>query len=698
MQKDPKHEELVSPEMQEVMRNLLTAIRVVKIYPSNNPIYLQSVRKTHQVLAQYLSGVPEYHVEVQKTQFTSMHMPAGKDAQMNKALAQDLFGKGIREIVFCEGTTDDELMELCRSLALSSEELALRSGISTIFWEKGMTHIKVTESGLDEVITTKTAGDWDEGTAAKILGEKSEKETVKSQRAFTDRTLVLNNLASDPAGFGASMVELAKQTRAAHESVEDRLLVLYREAGKKIQNEHAAESEVLFNGLAKSALELEPPYREGLINGKLYGEMDAETSEGWQTEFENELPSPHHEIQTGRFSNAWNVEQVTALLKRSAAKKVAPPAPAPSPIQLQATPVQSDLTLIAKELAEYTSEEMAVLKILGDSGMESDIIDAAVRTLIYLIPLVRNPLRPGSPDKELHLFSGVIHQLEDMLSYLLKKNNYDLATTIITALHTPVDPVFTSRMNDALKKTATKSVIKEMISDMRKQQKGTPAYQSAYAYLSILENKATVVLLELLADEKDKNARIFLLDLLKDFGKNQLALLGEYLADGRWYVVRNIVSILGETRSDQALTLLRKAADNDNVQIRQEVVKALSVFGGKKAAGITGRFLRDRDAALRMAAIRALADFQGIGAEEAKPLIEFLEELQLKQKDQEFVLEAIKALGRIGGRDAGEFLKQYTGIRWWRSRALQKERRAAAERAMEEISKRRQGDGGREKR
>ena len=677
------------------MRNLLTAIRVVRIYPSNNPIYTQSVRKAHTVLSRYLTGAPEYHVEVQKTQFTSMRMSAGKDAQMNKALAQDLFSKGIREIVFCEGTTDDEMMELCRSLALSSEELALRSGISSIFWEKGMTHIKVTEAGLDEVITTKTAGELETHTTPKTLGEEKEQKTVKQERAFIDKTLVLSNITTDPAGFGASMVELAKQTRSAHESVEDRLLVLYREAGRKIQSEHAAESEAMFNGLAKSVLELEPPYREGLVAGKLYGELDAELSEGWQTEFEHELPNPHHEIQTGRFSNAWTVEQVTALLKKSAAKKTAPAESPASLSQLTAAPIQQDLATIAEQLAIYTPDEMAVLKILGDSGMESDIIDAAVRTLIYLIPQAKNPYWPATPEKELQLFSGVIHQLEDILSYLLKKNNYDLATTIIAALHTPVDPAFTSRMNEALKKTATKPVIKEMINDMRKYTKGTPEYQSAYAYLSILESKATEVLLDLLADEKDKNARIFVLDLLKDFGKNQLALLGEHISDSRWYVVRNIVSILGESKSDQAIAILRKAADHENIQIRQEVVKALSAFGGKKAAAVMAKFLRDRDAALRMIAIRALADFQGIGAEEAKPLIEFLEELQLKRKDQEFVLEAIMTLGKIGGRDAGEFLKQYTSIRWWRPRALQKARRAAAEHAMEEISRRRPGDGGR---
>ena len=48
-------------------------------------------------------------------------------------------------------------------------------------------------------------------------------------------------------------------------------------------------------------------------------------------------------------------------------------------------------------------------------------------------------------------------QLEDILIYLLKNNNYTLATVIIKALHMPAAPEFQARMSEALRKTATKS-------------------------------------------------------------------------------------------------------------------------------------------------------------------------------------------------------------------------------------------------
>jgi hypothetical protein len=281
---------------------------------------------------------------------------------------------------------------------------------------------------------------------------------------------------TDPSGFGARLVELAKQTKADHESVEERLHALYQEAGRRIEIEHPAESEAMFEGLAKSVLALEQTYREGFIGGKQYGELDAEMAE--EQEADQYLPNALHEVQTGRFSSAWSVNQVAVLLKKSAARKAAPVSPPQSRGALEAVPISQDLIGITKELAEYSPEEMAELKTLGDAGMESDIIDAAVRTLIFLIPLVKSPRRSAPEEKEITRFSGVIRQLEDMLSYLLQKKNYELATRIIRAFNLPADPAFKPRMMEALRKTTSKAAIVAAIGEMRKHPKSSPQYHS----------------------------------------------------------------------------------------------------------------------------------------------------------------------------------------------------------------------------
>jgi len=694
MPEELRQAEALSPEIQDVMRNLVSAIRAVKLYPPNNPVYAQSVKKSYEALSRFLAEAPEYNVGVQKINFTYRHTPIGKDAQLNKAIAQDLYAKGIREIIFSAGLTEQELMDFCRALALSAEELAIKSGISSILWEKTASHIKVTESGLDEIITTMADSRWEStAPATSSGGAQPDKEKEKKKAEMPSKTLVLGDLLSDPSGFGSSMLELAKETKADHESVEDRLFTLYQEAGHKIRQEQPSQIEALFEGLAKSAMSLEKPYREGLIGGKLYGDMDADLAKEEEPELGNQLPNVLQEIQTGRFSNTWTVQQVASLLKKSSSKKIEPSMPPVSAASLVAVPIPVELNDMARQLSEYSPEEMVELKALGDAGMEKDIVDGAIRTLINLIPIVKNPQHAEPSEQEINFFSGIVHQLEDLLSYLLSKKEYEQAAKIIRAFQIPVAPAFKPRMAEALKKTGSKTTIAAAIGELRKNSKNSLAYENAYAYVSILERETTEVLLELMAEENDRSARIFYLDLVKDLGKNQITLLGERLSDGRWYFVRNIVSILADSKTEQAVALLRRAADHANVKIRQEVIKALFSIGGKKAASVLAKFLRDRDEDVQITAIRAYADFPGIGAEESAPLVAYLDGRELKKKEQELTLEAIKALGKIGGRDAMEFLKSYTRVRWWKPRKLQRELRDAANKSMEEIS-RRQGNGG----
>lgn len=704
MAEEGKQTETVSTEVQDVMRNFVSAVRAVKLYPPNNPVYSQSVKKAYESFARYFETAPRYGLGVQKTYFLYDQIPVGKEAQLNKTIAQDLFGKGIREIIFNDGLTEGELMGLCEALALSPEEQALKSGIVSILWEQGSTHIKVTEAALEEVITAESEKfDPDgEGTSAtKLAPEKAKREFV-----FADRTLVLGDLIDDPVKFGASMLDMARQTAGAQETVEDRLHSLYQDAGRQILEQHGEDSEALFDGLAKSVLAMDPEHRDKFIASKLYAEMDSEQvreqkvgearaeEDPAHSEEHTHIPDELHEIVTGRYSKKWTVPQIAALLKKSSLKHPEMPAPAIHPSAVTAAPITEDLYQIALDLTEYTPEEMEALKVISEVGMESDIIEATVRTLMFLIPLVKNPHRALSPEKELGHFSSLIRHLEEMLVYLLKNKDYPLATLIVRSYHLPADTVFKQRMVEAVKKASSREIIAAVVTDMRMNKKGSPEYLAAYSYLSVLDREATPVLLDILAVEKDRAIRRYLVDILKELGKKQISLIARHLNDSRWYVVRNIVNILGDSGSEDALPFLEKMTDHKQMQIRQEVIKGLLTIGGKKASVLLTRFIKDREEEVQLAAIRGLGIIHGAGQSEAQTLTDFLEGRPIKKKENELTREIFKTLGKIGFPETTEFLKRYTKIKWWRSRKPQEELRTAVAPAIEEIQ-RRHGNAGR---
>ena len=691
MPEETKQQAVLSPEAYDVMRGLVTAIRIVKLYPPNNPVYSQTVKEAYEVLSRFLEIIPEYYIGVQKSVFTCANIPVGKDTEANKAIAQDLFSKGIRDITFRKGVSVKEMMDLLQALAMQTKEMAMQSGVSSILWEKGVSNIKVTEAGLDEIISAETGLSVEEIARKMTSADVTDSSSRSKTGAFTGHTLVLDDLLISQAGFAAAMIELAKETRKENETIEDRLFSLYQEAGQKIQEEHPDQSDAFYVKLAESAMSLEQPYRELLITGKLYEGLDSENTKKQKTETEEQLPSGLHEILTGRFLDSWTVQQVAELLKKMTTNEITsltPPLSSSSAISTRS--LLADIGEIAKEIALYTKEDTEELKSMSRIGMESDIIDAAMNVLISMIPLVKSSHHAVPDNKEIALFSSVIRQLEDMLNYLLSKKDYGHASLINNAFNTSVDPAFKPRMLEALRKNSSnsKTFITSTIVDLQKHAKGSPEYVSAYAYLSAMERETTEVLLEMLANETDNKLRPAILDLLKDIGKNQIALMGEHLSDNRLTFVHDIINIICESKSDQAIVSLQKAMGHKNIKIRQEVVKGLISIGGKRAAGLLAKFFDDGEEAVQVIAIRGFTEIKGISAQDTKPLIKFLSDRNLNKKEQALTLQAIKALEKVGGPAAEELLKGYSQVKWWKPRRLQVELRDAALRAITQIKRR----------
>jgi HEAT repeat protein len=263
-----------------------------------------------------------------------------------------------------------------------------------------------------------------------------------------------------------------------------------------------------------------------------------------------------------------------------------------------------------------------------------------------------------------------------------------MALLVLRAFRMPVEPAFRSCLTGAIKKAGDKKHITGLIHSLRDLPKTSADAQAINSYLTLLDRDATPVLLEMLAEEDDRVVRKILVQILKDLGKDQIAFLGQRLSDGRWYFVRNIVNILGESRKEEAIEYLQQVANHKNFQIRQEVVRALTSIGGKKAIELLVRFLNDKDVDIRFMAVRGLGGqpVSGAGMEEA--LMNFLRSGQARSSGPELKYEAIETLGKTGGLKAARFLEKLTRVRWWKARKPQEELRAVARKAIKEIERR----------
>jgi len=112
---------------------------------------------------------------------------------------------------------------------------------------------------------------------------------------------------------------------------------------------------------------------------------------------------------------------------------------------------------------------------------------------------------------------------------------------------------------------------------------------------------------ELLARVQQMKSRKAILATLVEIGKESPESFFPFLADKRWYLVRNIVFILGHFASPSALDPILRVANHPDLRVRKEVLGYLQKFQEPKARMAVTRFLQDENVHLRIRALQLLS-------------------------------------------------------------------------------------------
>jgi HEAT repeat protein len=152
------------------------------------------------------------------------------------------------------------------------------------------------------------------------------------------------------------------------------------------------------------------------------------------------------------------------------------------------------------------------------------------------------------------------------------------------------------------------------------------------------------------------------------------------LKDERWYVVRNMVTILGEISSVETVSALQLTSNHPEPKVRKEVIKSLLKIGPRAADNTLIDLLEDPDKDVVRHAIHSLGAIRSKAA--VAPLLDivtasdtFLKELSLKKL-------AILSLGRIGERQATNVLLNILASRRWLAPVRGQEMRIAVANAL----------------
>ena len=150
-----------------------------------------------------------------------------------------------------------------------------------------------------------------------------------------------------------------------------------------------------------------------------------------------------------------------------------------------------------------------------------------------------------------------------------------------------------------------------------------------------------------LAESQSRRNRRLLAEAIAQLCRANPERLAPWLSDPRWYVVRNIVHILGWIGGNQIVGLLQGALRHPEPRVRQEAVAALAQVDLKLARPLLVRLLDGADSRMMSAVLHQLSAARDPGV--ARLLCGYLESDTFEERSAEEKRAIYSALSAVGG-------------------------------------------------
>lgn len=255
---------------------------------------------------------------------------------------------------------------------------------------------------------------------------------------------------------------------------------------------------------------------------------------------------------------------------------------------------------------------------------------------------LRRMLREGTDSERVE----ALQRMEYVAQWCMERSMVDRAVGVLRDLRDDADgmarrsPGTRGSVMMAMHRIGNRQIIEELVERLGRS-KTEEDRASLRGVLLALGAEVVSPLVRNLVAATDLSARRAFRDALVELDRVGVPLLEDMIGDERWFVVRNMVGILGEIRSADAVEHFARTVRHHDVRVRRETIIALSKFGGEEAVQQLLVGLADPEASLRAAA--AL----GLGLTKAPTAVATLIKRLGEETDQEAALEIIRALGRI---------------------------------------------------
>lgn len=195
-------------------------------------------------------------------------------------------------------------------------------------------------------------------------------------------------------------------------------------------------------------------------------------------------------------------------------------------------------------------------------------------------------------------------------------------------------------------------------------------------YVAFLDKNAIQPFITILGELKSIPARKNVINALIALGKKDIQSLAKGLNDSRWYVVRNIIYILGKIGDKVAVDYLLKTVNHSDIRVRKEGIKALGELGAPGVFPALRECFNDPEVQIRTAAVRALGNIRSATAKSI--ILQRMTNAVFVKTEFSEKKEFYEVLSRWKDSDVVEFLMKTFRKKVFFKRAFNDENRACA--------------------
>lgn len=317
------------------------------------------------------------------------------------------------------------------------------------------------------------------------------------------------------------------------------------------------------------------------------------------------------------------------------------------------------LAMVIKPYAETLDDQNWEIRHLAASTLHDladELLEGHKPNLADQI--VSNLLTRLTEEKAQQVFQAILNSLE-AITVTLKKFSHGQITAKISATLANELEQLGERSNDE-----TKFIARALgkIGDAKAIQTLVNLIEDRFLYAesarSLLEIGDTAVqpLIELLKTSEKQSVRFRVAELLVEMGELTVPAIIKELDNDRWYVRRNACMLIRKICGPEMLSRIAGLIDDESPQVRLEAVRAIGTFGGDIAESLLLKVLDDQDIQLQMLAVYFLGEIGGNTA--VHKLGQILEQRSpfLRRADHQLRREICASLGKLKDPDAVPYL------------------------------------------